>query len=72
MKADNILAAIEKLGEIIIHNNNNISYLEYENKNLREKIEKLEQYIDFYTEQDITDNDYKEVIKWCLNVSKSK
>lgn len=63
MKADNIVAVIEKLGEIIIHNKNDISYLEYENKKLKEQVEKVEQYINYYTEHNITDEEYKEVIK---------
>lgn len=63
MKAENIIAVIEKLGEIIIHNKNDISYLEYENKKLKDKIEKVEQYIEYYTEQSINDGDYKDAIK---------
>ena len=48
MKTDNILAVIEKLGEIIINNNTTISVLEYENKKLKEQIERVDQYIDYY------------------------
>lgn len=46
MKAENILAVIDKLGEMIIHSNNNVAYLEYENQKLKEKLEKVERYIE--------------------------
>ena len=66
MKSDNIVAVIEKLGEIIIHNKNDISYLEYENEKLREEIAKIEEKISYYIEQleqNVADSDYKENIK---------
>lgn len=72
MKADNILAVIEKLGEIIIHNRNDISYLEYENKKLKAQVEKIEQYISYYTEADISDIDYKDAINNANDVSYSQ
>ena len=72
MKADNILAVIEKLGEIIIHNKNDISYLEYENKKLKAQVEKIEQYINYYTEADISDIDYKDAINNASDVSYSQ
>ena len=56
MKANNILEVIEKLGEIIINNNTTISVLEYENKKLREQIERVEKYISFYEEQNNCSN----------------
>ena len=56
MKADNILAVIEKLGEIIINGNTTISILEYENKKLKEQIERVEQYINYYEEQNDRSN----------------
>ena len=55
MKADNIVAVIEKLGEIIINSNTTISVLEYENKNLKERIERVEQYIEYY-EKDVSNS----------------
>lgn len=63
MKSKNILEVIDKLGEIIIHSNNDISFLKYENKKLKEQLEKVDQYISYYTEQSITDDDYKKAIK---------
>jgi hypothetical protein len=55
MKADNVLAVIEKLGEIIINSNTTISVLEYENKKLKEQVERVEQYIDYY-ENDVSNS----------------
>lgn len=49
------LTIIEVLSDIIIEDKKEL-------KKLKQKIERIEQYIDFYTDSDISENDYKEVI----------
>jgi len=46
--SEKYLKVIEVLGETIINNELKISVLEYENKSLKEKIEAIEKYCDYY------------------------
>ncbi len=46
--SENYLKVIELLGNAIINNELKISVLEYENKNLKEKIASIEEYINYY------------------------
>lgn len=55
MQSDKYLHIIEVLSDIIIEDKKEL-------KKLKRKIERIEQYIDFYTDDQISDEDYKEVI----------
>lgn len=48
--SDKYLKVIEVLGEAIINNELKSSVLEYENKRLKEKLESIEAFIDYYGE----------------------
>ena len=61
--SENILTIIDELGVIISKYKDDIKYKDIEIEHLRKKIESIESYIDFYTDNKITDQDYKEVIK---------
>lgn len=47
--SDKYLKVIEVLGEAIINNELKSSVLEYENKRLKEKLESIEAYLNFYS-----------------------
>lgn len=63
MKNENILEVIDTLGEMIVNYKTTIAVNEYEIKKLKQKLEAVEQYIEFYTEQNLSELDYKETIK---------
>ncbi len=48
--SDKYLKVIEVLGEAIINNELKSSVLEYENKRLKEKLESIEAFLDYYGE----------------------
>mgnify|MGYP003297054026 CR=1 FL=1 len=48
--SEKFLKVIEVLGEAIINNELKSSVLEYENKRLKEKLESIEAFIDYYGE----------------------
>ena len=48
--SDKYLKVVEVLGEAIINNELKLSVLEYENKRLKEKLESIEAYLNFYSE----------------------
>ena len=49
------LTIIEVLSDIIIEDKKEL-------KKLKQKIERIEQYIEFYTDNEISEGDYKEVV----------
>ncbi len=49
------LTIIEVLSDIIIEDKKEL-------KKLKQKIERIEQYIEFYTDEHVSENDYKDVI----------
>lgn len=63
MKEKNILAVIDELGEMITKYKEDIKFKDFEIERLEKKIQSIESYIAFYSEEHIEENDYKEVIK---------
>lgn len=63
MKSNNYMAVIEALGEMIMNKDFVIANYEDEIKALKHKIESIEQHIDFYLENEVTESDYKSVIE---------
>lgn len=59
------MKAIESLGELLLNRDEKIKFNEYEIKALKQKIERIEQYIEYYQQptEDVTNEDYKKVIK---------
>lgn len=55
MESEKYLQIIEVLSDVIIEDKKQL-------KNLKRKIERIEQYIEFYTDEHITEEDYKSVI----------
>ena len=58
-----ILTVIDELGALLDKYKHEISYKDIEIEHLKKKIERIESYIDFYTEDTITQEDYKNEIK---------
>ncbi len=56
---------IECLGELLLNKDKKIKFNQYEIDALKKKIERIEQYIEFYQQptEDITEEDYKEALK---------
>lgn len=50
----NILKVLDELGALLIKYNNDIKYKDYEIKRLKNKIESIESYIDFYSDKKTT------------------
>lgn len=63
MENNNIITVIEELGEIISKYKNDIKFKDYEIESLRKKIETIEDYISFYSDNEVSDEEYKELIK---------
>lgn len=63
MKAENILAVIEELGTIIINYKTEIAVNKYEKEKLKKQLESVEQYLDYYSDNEITESDYKEQLE---------
>lgn len=62
MENKNIITVIEELGEIISKYKNDIKFKDYEIKSLRKKIETIEDYISFYSDNEVSNEEYKEII----------
>ena len=48
---ENILTVIDELGSLLTKYKDEIKYKDYEIERLKEKIEQIEQYIDFYSKE---------------------
>ena len=55
MKSENYLQIIEVLTDVIIEDKKQL-------KNLKRKIERIEQYIEFYTDDHISEEDYRKKV----------
>lgn len=62
MENNNILTVIDELGALIEKYKTEIKFQKYEIENLNKKITQIENYIDFYTEDTITQEDYKKAV----------
>lgn len=62
MENKNIITVIEELGEIISKYKNDIKFKDYEIKSLRKKIETIEDYISFYSDNEVSNEEYKEIV----------
>lgn len=63
MEQKNILTVIEELGLMLDKYKTDIRLKDYEIERLNKKINQIESYIDFYAEDTVTNQDYKEAIK---------
>lgn len=61
MDNKNILIIIDELGSLLGKYKDEIKYKDFQIEHLRNKIESIENYIAFYSEDTVTDEDYKEV-----------
>jgi predicted membrane chloride channel (bestrophin family) len=52
-KEEKYLKVIEGIGELLQKKDNQIKLNEYEIKNLKKKIESIEQHIDFYSKKEV-------------------
>lgn len=57
------IKVIECLGELLLNKDEKIKFNQYEIDALKKKIERIEQYIEFYQQENITEEDYKEALK---------
>ena len=62
-KEEKYMRVIEAIGELLFKKDNQIQLNEFEIKSLKKKIETIEQYINFYAEDNVTEEDYKKTIK---------
>lgn len=63
MEEKNIICVIEELGAMITKYKQDIKFQKYEIERLQKKIKSIESYIDFYTEETITNEDYQEAVR---------
>lgn len=63
MQFNNILMVIDELGAILEKYKGEIKMKDWEIERLNKKITQIENYIDFYAENTITEEDYKKAIK---------
>lgn len=63
MEEKNILTVIEELGAMLDKYKSDIKYKDYEIKQLKNKIQSIESYVDFYTENTTTKTDYQKAVK---------
>lgn len=61
MSEQNILEVIEELGKLLKKYKDDIKYKDIEIEHLKNKIERIESYIAFYSEDSVTETDYKEL-----------
>lgn len=61
-KEEKYLKVIEGIGELLFKKDNQIQINEFEIKNLKKKLEAIEQYAEFYSDN-VTNEDYKKAIK---------
>lgn len=54
------MKVIESIGELLIEKDRKLSISEYEIKSLNKKLERIEQYLDYYTQpsDDLTEEEY--------------
>ena len=62
MNEMNILTVIDELGSLLGKYKQEIHYKDIEIEHLHKKIERIESYIAFYSEDTVTEADYKEVV----------
>lgn len=62
MDNKNILTVIDELGYLLEKYKHDIKYKDIEIEHLKKKIERIESYIAFYSEDTITEEDYKEAV----------
>lgn len=63
MDNKNILTVIDELGALLEKYKDEIQIKDWEIERLHKKIKDIESYIDFYSEETITQEDYKKAIK---------
>ena len=63
MQNKNIMVVIDELGYLLDKYKDDIKFKQIEIDNLKRKIEQIEQYANFYSEDTVTKGDYKEAIK---------
>lgn len=63
MQEKNILAVLDELGAMIIKHKNDIKYKDIEIESLRKKIERVEQYANFYSENTVEKDEYCKAMK---------
>lgn len=68
---EKFLKVIESFGELLLNKDKTIKFNEFEIKALKKKIERMEQYIEYYSQptEEITEVDYKETSKQMLKQS---
>lgn len=62
MNEKNILLVIDELGSLLEKYKHEIKYKDIEIEHLHKKIERIESYIAFYSEDQVTETDYKEAV----------
>lgn len=62
------MKVIETFGEILLNKDKTIKFKDYEIKTLKKKIERIEQYMEYYQQptEEVTEEDYKKVLKWFI------
>lgn len=68
MEQKNILTVIEELGSLIEKYKSDIQLKEWDIERLNKKIKQIEDFANFYSEDTVTKEDYKEVIKWGISM----
>lgn len=63
MQFNNILTVIDELGAMLEKYKGEIQIKDWEIERLNKKINQIESYIDFYSENTVTEEDYKKAIK---------
>lgn len=58
---DKYMKVIESIGELLMEKDKTIKFNEYEIKSLKKKLERIEQYMDYYVQptENPTNEDYK-------------